>query len=300
MINKFLHLLVNPISKSTLEFQNPFLTDIQSGEQFNYTNGVVYLLPKDEIAAKSSKLHLDSDTQFNYRDHYQKDAELFIYFDKKLDKATKHENQRLHEVIYKRIKPNSEYILDVGCGEGWVAKTSVPKNIKVISMDISSINPQKAVEYYPSPNHLGLVADAFNLPIKEKSIDTIIASEIMEHVADPKLFVLSLYKALVPNGKLIITTPYNEKVEYSLCVHCNNPTPRHAHIHSFNEHNISTLIPENSSWFSLKFSNFYLTKLRMHIFLAWMPNWLWKAIDTLANFITKKPSRLLIEITKNL
>jgi len=298
MINKFVSILINPKSKNSLEFNDSYLIDNQTGEKFDYVNGVANLLPSI-TNTKTSKLHSDLNTEFSYLDHYQKDSEIFSYFDKKLDRATKHENRRLHEVIFSKIIKTSEFLLDVGCGDGWLAKLALPKNINVISMDISNINPQKAVERNVSKNHFGLVADALNLPIKNNTLDTIVASEIMEHVADPKLFVLSLYKSLKAKGKLIITTPYNEKLEYNLCVHCNNPTPRHAHLHSFNEKNIAELIPEGAKWKYDTFSNSYITKLRMYFMVAWMPNWLWKYIDRLSNFITNKPQRLLIEITKD-
>ena len=56
------------------------------------------------------------------------------------------------------------------------------------------------------------------------------------------LFIEKLIEKLKTGGKLIITTPYNEKLEYYLCVHCNLPTPKNAHLHSFNKQNIKEII----------------------------------------------------------
>lgn len=294
----FIEILCNPLNGNSLVSKKDKFLDEKTNQTFDYSKGVAILLNTSEPLTKNSEIHNKLNTSFNYQEHYEKDAVLFNYFDKKLDKATKHENRRLHESIWRKIAKNPSYILDVGCGEAWVAKMALPSGINIISMDISTINPTKAVNRFPSKKHLGLVADAFQLPIKGNSIDTIIASEIMEHVADPKDFIASLFKSLKPKGKLIITTPYNEKLEYCLCIHCNNPTPRHAHIHSFNEQNIKQLIPENSNWRFHSFSNFYLTKLRMHILLAWMPHFLWKIVDSFANKLSGKPTRLLLEIEK--
>lgn len=300
MIEQFIKILKNPVTEGVLRINNNTLIDDKTNESFAIENKTVILLPKSEIKSKTSHFHKKSDTEFNYHDHYQKDAEIFNYFDNKIDKATKHENRRLHEVIYSKIKKKSEYNLDVGCGEAWIAGKLIPEGKKVISMDISSTNPKEAVQRNPSENHLGLVADAFNMPIQSNSIDTIIASEIMEHVPDPKLFVKSLFTCLKPGGKLIITTPYNEKLEINLCIHCNKPTPKNAHIHSFNEKNTIKLIPENCEWNISKFSNFYLTRLQLHPILSVLPHKLWKAIDRTTNSIFRRPSRLCIEITKQI
>ena len=91
---------------------------------------------------------------------------------------------------------------------------------------------------------MGLVADVFELPIKANSIDCIVASEIIEHVPDPKRFIACLFEVLKPGGKIIITTPYNELIRTSLCIHCNFETPHNAHLHSFTEKNIFQLLPK--------------------------------------------------------
>ena len=236
--------------------------------------------------------------QFNYTDHYQKDADLFEYFTESDNAMIVHEARRLHEFIFQKIKKSCSIILDVGCGNGWVAQKAIEKGIMVISMDVSFTNTEKVLKLYNGVNHFGLVADVFNLPVKNNSIDCIIASEIMEHVNDPRKFVEILYEKIKENGKLIISTPYNEKIEYYLCIHCNKPTPKHAHLHSFNETNIAKLIPGNSEWSWSKFSNKYLSKLRTHVLLKYLPFRQWKVIDNIANKIFNRPMRLLIEIKK--
>ena len=50
---------------------------------------------------------------------------------------------------YKKfIKPRSK-ILDVGCGNGWLASSVLSNGVKVISMDISTVNPSKALKNQP-------------------------------------------------------------------------------------------------------------------------------------------------------
>ncbi len=230
--------------------------------------------------------------------HYEEDAQAFDYFEGPLDGATQHENHRLHQSILRSIDPKSKYILDVGCGGAWLAGTLIESNMNIVSMDVSNKNPTVASETYAVDNHLGMITDVYDMPFVDDAFDTIVASEIMEHVPDPKSFVSHLLKILKPKGKLIITTPYNEQRQHSLCIHCNKKTPHHAHLHSFNEENIKNLISDQAKYSFEKFSNKYLTKMRTHVILKYLPFSWWASVDALCNKIIPKETRLKIVIEK--
>jgi ubiquinone/menaquinone biosynthesis C-methylase UbiE len=172
--------------------------------------------------------------------------------------------------------------------------------INVISMDISLINVEKALKIYPFSNHFGIVADAFHLPFADNSIDCIIASEIIEHVIEPKAFVDELFRCIKQNGSLIITTPYKEKLQYYLCVHCNNQTPKNAHIHSFDENKLINLNTskelENTDWFV--FGNKLLLFSRSYFLLRILNFKFWRIIDKFFNLIYNKPVHILIKFMK--
>lgn len=293
-----LDILKHPNNSSELSFDNGVLKS-KSSDTFEVKNNVAILRPlqKETIEIKS-QLHLDFGTGFEYDEHYELDAKAIDYFEKYTCSATNDEFRRIHQAIISRVEKKAETILDVGCGSAWVAEYFLPKGNKVISMDISEENPRKALEYYPSENHSAIVADAFYIPLKDNSVDCIIASEIIEHVLNPEQFINSLMRVLKPGGKLIITTPYNESLEYQLCVHCNRPTTKHAHLYSFNEKNFGQIIPKGKKWDYLIFGNKFLGRLRTHYFLGWMPFKLWRVFDRLASIIRYKPIRFLIEITK--
>ena len=171
---------------------------------------------------------------FNYTEHYEKDASEFDYFEKRKG-ATAHDERRVREFIISKVGKNVNSILDVGCGRAWVADHFLRKGVKVYSLDISITNPAKAVKLYPSENHSGIVADSFRLPFADNSFDCVIASEIIEHVINPAEFIKELFRVVKKGGELIITTPYKEKIQYYLCIHCNKKTPANAHLHSFDE-----------------------------------------------------------------
>ncbi|MBT8379704.1 MAG: class I SAM-dependent methyltransferase [Ignavibacteria bacterium] len=233
-------------------------------------------------------------SDFNYIEHYKKDAVEFDYFENKKG-ATAHDERRVREYVISKVPKNVESILDVGCGNGWAAKEFLPKGKQVFSLDISITNPSKAKTLYPSENHFGITANSFFLPFDSNSIDCVIASEIIEHVFDPAKFVKELFRVLKKGGSLIVTTPYKEKLIYYLCVHCNKKTPANSHIHSFDENKLKSLYKENDleSFKFATFGNRLLIFLRTYVILKFFPFWLWKIKDKSVNFFFNKPVHII-------
>jgi 2-polyprenyl-3-methyl-5-hydroxy-6-metoxy-1,4-benzoquinol methylase len=231
---------------------------------------------------------------FNYIDHYQKDAVEFDYFEEKKG-ATAHDERRVREYVISNVQKEANSILDVGCGNGWVAKEFLTKGKNVYSLDISITNPSKAIKLYPSKKHFGIAADSFHLPLNNASFDCVIASEIIEHVIDPAGFIKELFRALKKDGRLIITTPYKEKLIYYLCVHCNKKTPANAHIHSFDAKKLEAYYKEKDleSFKYETFGNKLLLFLRTYVILQFFPFWLWKLKDKSVNFFFNKPAHII-------
>lgn len=231
---------------------------------------------------------------FNYIDHYKKDAVEFDYFEERKG-ATAHDERRVREYIISKISKNINSILDVGCGNGWVAKEFLSKGKQVCSLDISVTNPAIAKKLYQNEKHFGVAADSFHLPFKNNSFDCVIASEIIEHVIEPKDFIKELFSVVKSGGSLIITTPYKEKIIYYLCIHCNQKTPANAHIHSFDENKLRDIYSgKDLESFKYKtFGNKALLFLRTHVILKFFPFWLWMIIDRFGNRIYNKPVHII-------
>jgi 2-polyprenyl-3-methyl-5-hydroxy-6-metoxy-1,4-benzoquinol methylase len=299
MIKKFLlDILVDPITKSNITFhpEKNILTNTNA-VQYEVIENVPILLTETNTAVQSD-LHDKYNSQFNYKEHYKLDAEYFDYFEEEVF-TTKQERARNREAILKKIPAHTKTILDAGCGSAWVAKHFTNTNTNVISMDIAFKNPIEALKNIPNENHTALVADVFNLPIQNNSIDIIVASEILEHLHDPKTFIAELLKVIKPGGKIILITPYNEKRVFHMCVHCNRPTPANAHINVFNEKNIINYLPkQNIQYTTQHFNNKLFTKLRIYNLLSFLPFTIWFGIDKLINKVFKSPAKFLIEITK--
>jgi len=236
---------------------------------------------------------------FDYLEHYKIDAEKFDYFQDRSG-ATAHEELRVRQFIISQVSKNTSEILDVGCGTAWVAEEFLKKNKKVYSLDISSLNPEKAIEKFPNKNHSGITADSFSLPFKDESFSCVIASEIIEHVVDPQKFITELFRVVKKDGQLIITTPYKEKIRYYLCIHCNQMTPANAHLHSFDEQKLESFYSKKDllefKWHT--FGNRYLIFLRTHVLLQLLPFHLWQLLDKAANIIFPKPLHIIVEYKK--
>jgi ubiquinone/menaquinone biosynthesis C-methylase UbiE len=231
---------------------------------------------------------------FNYIDHYKKDALEFDYFEERTG-ATEHDERRVREYIISKIPKSVNSILDVGCGKGWVAKEFLPKGKTVVSLDISVTNPSIVKKLYSNPKHFAIAADSFHLPLNDNSFDCVIASEIIEHVVDPAGFIKELFRVIKKGESLIITTPYKEKLIYYLCIHCNQKTPANAHIHSFDEKKLESLYYGNDleSFKYEIFGNKILLFLRTYVILQFFPFWLWKLKDKFFNLIINKPVHII-------
>ncbi|HSW55159.1 MAG TPA: class I SAM-dependent methyltransferase [Ignavibacteriaceae bacterium] len=233
-------------------------------------------------------------SNFNYIDHYKKDAVEFDYFEQRKGE-TAHDELRVREYIISKVPKIVNSILDVGCGNGWVAKEFLSKGKQVYSLDISVTNPAIVKKLFPNEKHFCITADSFHLPFNDNAFDCVIASEIIEHVFDPAGFIKELFRVVKKGGRLIITTPYKEKLIYYLCIHCNQKTPANAHIHSFDEMKLESLYSGNDleSFKYETFGNKILLFLRSYVILQFFPFWMWKMKDKFANFIFNKPVHII-------
>jgi len=286
----FLNLLVHPVKKTGLHQEHNELLSDDRTDSFKILKGVPILLPRMEDNTREA---------FNYQEHYEKDALAFDYF-ADWHPVHKEENRRLHQQILGQIPASAQHVLDVGCGGAWLAKELVPAGKTVVSMDISTTNPIRAVELVASPRHFGLVADVFHLPIRPDSFDCIIASEIIEHVKDPELFLACLFNVLKPGGTLIVTTPFNEAIQQSLCIHCNQLTPHNAHIHSFTAEKIRSIAPKLAGELKTKtFNSKVLVNLQLHLLMRSFPFPLWKMADGFFHRLAgKRDMRLMLIVKK--
>lgn len=230
----------------------------------------------------------------DYINHYKKDAELFSYFEN--NKYDADYNNRLHTFIEGFITGKNKKILDIGSGGGWsIQKFSKNGTLYLIDLAHNNLKSLKQ-KYVVNPT----VGDAIKLPFKDNGFDYVIISEVLEHINNPEPAIREALRVTKKNGKIIITTPYNEIIRYYLCIHCNQMTPANAHLHSFTINSFEKLIDSNN-YSNIKFYKFgskILTVTRISYMLRFLPFWLWRMKDKFFNMLADKPNTLITVITK--
>ena len=107
-----------------------------------------------------------------------------------------------------------EPVLDLGCGNGWIARALLDAGLNVYGVDASASGVQIANKAAPG-RFFQLDVQSGHLPPELASIsfNTVISTEVIEHLYNPRRFVdfakLILGTDGRAGGKLIITTPYH-------------------------------------------------------------------------------------------
>lgn len=235
----------------------------------------------------------------NHIEHYQKDADFHNYFDN--DTLEEHNIKRRYAYIFKWLTFNNKStILEIGSGGGYaIDHINKTKNI-YIPMDIPIINLE-GIKSRTEKTIFPISGDAYKLPFKDNCFNAIIVSEVLEHLEDPLTALNEMSRVLIKKGLLVISVPYKEKISYQICVHCNKPTPTHAHFHSFDEKIMFNFI--NHTDFKIecytKVNNKILSRISVFFRINYLPFGLWKILDRLINTIIPKPSHMLFKLKKS-
>lgn len=88
-------------------------------------------------------------------------------------------------------------------------------------------------------------------------------------------------RGLKPGGCFIVSTPYRERLQYTLCIHCNKKTPVNAHLHSFDDTALVNML--HKAGFSIervsKISNKITERLGIPGLTFFLPYSIWRFID---------------------
>jgi SAM-dependent methyltransferase len=108
------------------------------------------------------------------------------------------------------VPPPGRKTLEIGCGEGRVARDLAARNHRVIGIDSSSTLLRYAQEADPGGTYQ--LADAARLPFDDRSFDLVVAYNSLMDIADMPGAVLEAARVLNPGGHLCIsvTHPVND------------------------------------------------------------------------------------------
>lgn len=133
-----------------------------------------------------------------------------LLFDRKFDVRPPEENYDLklgyassHTAAIDAAKPGGR-LLDIGCGQGHVARELAAKGCRVTGMD------QYIPDVSPAPDQIDFIRwnlDRKEFPVSVSGFDQILMLDIIEHLKEPEVFMDELrFAALCKRPEVIITT----------------------------------------------------------------------------------------------
>ncbi len=87
-------------------------------------------------------------------------------------------------------------LLDAGCGNRPFAEWYAPRVASVVGLDAAPLDGVDVVGF------------ADRLPFADGSFDTVLATEVLEHVGDLEHAVLDIVRVLKPGGYVLVTVPF--------------------------------------------------------------------------------------------
>jgi 2-polyprenyl-3-methyl-5-hydroxy-6-metoxy-1,4-benzoquinol methylase len=167
-----------------------------------------------------------------------------------------HNDKRPHNFGYqlstllKLIDPEkNKCILDVGCGNGYLVNLLLSMGYKAYGIDASEKGI--AIANQSNPGHFFVIDVSTNLlpeALKELEFDTLISTEVIEHLYDPAGFVEFCAGILNRGGEFVISTPYHgylKNLTISLLNHWDkhwSPTWLGGHIKFWSKKTLSRLL----------------------------------------------------------
>lgn len=114
------------------------------------------------------------------------------------------------EFIIRTLKqhlPEGATVLDVGCGNGIIARGLGNEGFNVYGIDVSQKAIEKARALTDNTNVRFDVISAEALVADGQRYHAVICSEVLEHLNQPEKLLDVLYRSLTDNGVLIVTVP---------------------------------------------------------------------------------------------
>jgi 2-polyprenyl-3-methyl-5-hydroxy-6-metoxy-1,4-benzoquinol methylase len=122
-------------------------------------------------------------------------------------------------------------IIDLGCGNGYVASRLAQLGHSVTGVDVSADGIETARASFPGISyHLGSVYDGDLISKVGGPVECVISLEVVEHLFFPKRLFEQSYNMLVKGGALVVSTPYHGYLK-NLALSLTNSWDAHFSVH---------------------------------------------------------------------
>ena len=114
-----------------------------------------------------------------------------------------------------RVEPGSR-VLDVGCGTGRHAFAAWKSSASVVALDVAIDDLNEVSGMWHAMAEEGeldsliggaVAGDAYHLPLCDRSVDVVVASEVLEHLHDDIAAMRECARVLRPDGMFVVTVP---------------------------------------------------------------------------------------------
>ena len=120
----------------------------------------------------------------------------------KLKSKTRRARNRIRRI---RWRGRGRRFIDVGCNVGFAVEAARQLGFDALGVDVDQAAISEARELFPDARFRA--ADVTDLAAQGERFDVVYCSEVIEHLAEPRPFVVALNRILAPNGRAFITTP---------------------------------------------------------------------------------------------
>jgi ubiquinone/menaquinone biosynthesis C-methylase UbiE len=126
-------------------------------------------------------------------------------------------HQHRHEMRYdlvadevRRLTPAGGTVLDIGCGSALVADRVLDLDVLYVGLDFPAHQVAYASDRFKDGDQplraRFLRGDGEHIGLRDGSVDTVVFSEVIEHLMRPELAVWEITRVLKPGGVLVMTT----------------------------------------------------------------------------------------------
>jgi SAM-dependent methyltransferase len=171
--------------------------------------GLVYLNPRPDISELPT-IYPSDYYAYHLSEKAQENTDSLLY------KARRHVYlSRLEKALSMCGRKESLKVLDIGCADGRALNWY--KQVRSFKVETFGVDfDEKAVELAREAGHTVYSGRFEEAQIPEQYFDLVVATHVIEHVADPKAFAKKAFEVLKPGGIFLIETPNIEAADARL------------------------------------------------------------------------------------